>query len=194
MLLNRAVAVDWPATLGCRRDTVMRVGGFSPDVLSENLEMARRVEAAGGLVVHRPDVLVPRRPPRAGHFLRQRVRRAHEDAASPVRWALGLATVPALLLLGRRGSAVAALAAGAVAVAEVGRRRSGGRRAFPPWTPLAAPLWALERGICSWVALGARLCGSERQHGRRPPVAALPRRGTRRRCRVDEVPTQSLSA
>jgi glycosyl transferase family 21 len=187
MLLNRAVAIDWPGTLGCRRDTVLRVGGWSPEVLFENLEMARTIEAAGGLVVHRPDVLVPRRPPRARHFLRQRVRQAYEDAASPARWVLGLVTVPALLVLGRRASAFGALAAGAVAVAEVGRRRAGGRRAFPPWAPLAAPLWALERGVCSWVALGARICGGARYHGRRLPVAAHSERELRRRLAAGSV-------
>ncbi|MFL6081126.1 MAG: glycosyltransferase [Ornithinibacter sp.] len=181
MLLNRAVAVDWPGTVGCRRDTVLRAGGWSPDVLFENLEMARTVEAAGGVVVHRPDVLVPRRPPRASHFLRQRVRQAYEDAASPVRWMLGLGTVPALLLLCRRASLLGAVAAGVVAVAEVGRRRSGGRRAFPPWASLAAPLWAIERGICSWVALGARIRGGARYNGRRLPVAAHSERDLRRR-------------
>jgi hypothetical protein len=184
MLLNRAVAVDWPGTVGCRRDTVLGVGGWSPDVLFENLEMARTIEAAGGLVIHRPDVLVPRRPPRASHFFRQRVRQAYEDAASPVRWALGLGTVPALLVLARRASALGALgayAAGAVALAEVGRRRSGGQRAFPPWAPLAAPLWTLERGVCSWVALGARARGGVRYHGRRLPVAAHSERVLRSR-------------
>jgi hypothetical protein len=180
MLLNRAVDVDWPGTMGCRRDTVLAAGGWSPDVLFENLEMARTVEAAGGSVVHRPDILVRRRPPSRRHFLRQRVRQAYEDAASPVRWALGLATMPVLLVVGRRARALVALAATVVAVAEAGRRRSGGRKAFPPWAPVAAPLWVLERGICSWLALGVRLRGGVRYHGRRLSVAAHSARALRR--------------
>jgi len=178
MLLNRAVAVDWPGTMGCRREVVMAAGGWSPDVLFENLEMARTVEAAGGLVVHRPDILVPRRPPSLGHFLHQRLRQAYEDAASPARWVLGLATLPAFLVVGRQ--ARFAGAAVAIVVAEAGRRRSGGRRAFPAWAPLAAPLWALERGVFSWVALGARLRGGVTYHGRRLSVAAHSTRALRR--------------
>jgi hypothetical protein len=181
MLLNRALAVDWPGTVGCRRDVVLAAGGWSPDVLFENLEMARTVEAVGGSVVHRPDILVPRRPPSLRHFLRQRVRQAYEDAASPARWALGLATVPALLAVGPRTKVAGAAAAGIIAVAEAGRRRSGGCRAFPPWASLAAPLWALERGVLSWVALGARLRGGVRYHGRRLSVAAHSRRALQRR-------------
>jgi hypothetical protein len=181
MLLNRALGVDWPGTMGCRRDVVLRAGGWSPDVLFENLEMARTVRAAGGFVAHRPDLLVPRRPPSLRHFLHQRVRQAYEDAASPVRWALGLGTIPLVLALGRRVEAVGGVAAGVVALAEVGRRRAGGRRAFPAWAPLAAPLWTLERGVCSWVALVVRLRGGVRYHGRRLPLAAHSARALRRR-------------
>jgi len=188
MLLNRAVAVDWPGTVGCRRDVVLAAGGWSPDVLFENLEMARTVAAAGGSVVHRPDILVPRRPPPLRHFLRQRVRQAYEDAASPARWALGLATLPTLLVVGRRAGVAAAAAATVIGVAEAGRRRSGGCRAFPPWACLAAPLWALERGICSWLALGARLRGGVRYNGLRLPVAAHSTRELRRRVRGSASP------
>jgi len=181
VLLNRAVAVDWPGTVGCRRDVVLRVGGWSPDVLFENLEMARTVEAAGGSVVHRPDILVHRRPPSLRHFLRQRVRQAYEDAASPVRLVLGLATVPAFVVLGRRAKALATAVATLVVVAEAGRRRSGGHRAFPRATSLAAPVWVVERGVCSWLALWARWRGGVRYHGQRLAVAAHSPRELRRR-------------
>jgi hypothetical protein len=183
MLLNRAVAVDWPGTMGCRRDLVLRAGGWSADVLFENLEMARTVDAAGGWVVHRPDILVPRRPPSLRHFLGQRVRQAYEDGASPVRSAIGLGTLPALALLGRRRPLLHLAAVLVTGVAEVGRRRSGGRRVFPAWTSLAAPLWMVERGVCSWVALGARLRGGALYHGRRLPVAAHSPRWLRTRLR-----------
>ena len=192
VLLNRAVAVDWPGTVGCRRDLVVRAGGWSPEVLFENLEMARTVEAAGGSVVHRPDILVHRRPPSLGHFLRQRVRQAYEDAASPARLAIGLATVPVLVVLGRRTKALATAVATLVVVAEGGRRRAGGRRAFPPTTPLAAPVWVVERGVCSWVALWARFRGGVRYHGQRLPVAAHSTRELRGR--IAKAPARSAAA
>jgi len=172
MLLNRAVAVDWPGTMAFRRDVVVQAGGWSPDVLFENLELARTVEAVGGVVVHRPDVLVHRRPPPLRHFLRQRVRQAYEEAASPARWSAGMLVLPSGLLLARRPRLLAGAAVGLVWLAQGGRRRAGGRRGFPWFTPLAAPLWVLERGVCSWVALVVRLRGGVRYHGRRVPVAA----------------------
>jgi hypothetical protein len=43
----------------------------------------------------------------------------------------------------------------AVAVAEVGRRRGGGR-IFSGTGALFAPLW-LPRAVCGWLAVGARL-------------------------------------
>jgi hypothetical protein len=44
-----------------------------------------------------------------------------------------------------------------VLVAEAGRRRGGGTSIFPPHASLFAPLWLLERGLCSWLALGSRI-------------------------------------
>ena len=172
MLLNRAFAVDWPGTCAVRRSVIRATGGWSSDVLYENLEMARTVAAAGGRVVHRPDLLVARRPPTAQHFLRQRVRQAYEDQAEPLRLALGLAVVPAAIGLRNRPRLLVAAAAAVVAVAEAGRRRPGGRQVFPPHTPLAAPLWALERGVCTWLALAARARGGVVYNGRRVPTAA----------------------
>ena len=172
VLLNRALSVDWPGTAAVRRSTVLTAGGWSPDVLFENLEMVRSIEAAGGVTAHRPDLLVARRPPPLRHFLRQRVRQAYEDRAQPGRWLTGLAVVPVTLALSRRRGALPAATALVVAVAEVGRRRQGGRRVFPASTPFAAPLWLLERGVCAWVALGAAARGGPWYHGRRIPVAA----------------------
>ena len=172
VLLNRAVAADWPGTCAVRRSVVLAAGGWSADVLYENLEMARTIRAVGGRVVHRPDLLVARRPPPVRHFLRQRVRQAYEDQAEPLRLALGVAVVPTTLALARRPRLLAAGAALVVAAAEAGRRRSGGARVFPAHTPLAAPLWVLERGVCTWLAMGARVRGGVRYHGHRMPVAA----------------------
>ena len=172
MLLNRAFAADWPGTCAVRRSSILAMRGWSAAALYENLEMARRVAAAGGRVVHRPDLLVARRPPALQHFVRQRVRQAYEDQAQPVRLALGLAVLPATALLLRRPLMLFAAAATVVAVAEAGRRRGGGRRVFPAHTSLAAPLWALERGACAWLALGVRARGGPVHHGRRTPLAA----------------------
>jgi hypothetical protein len=172
ILLNRAVGADWPGTCAVRRSVVLAAAGWSADVLYENLEMARTIRAVGGQVVHRPDLLVARRPPPVRHFLRQRVRQAYEDQAEPLRLALGVAVVPTTLALARRPRLLAAGAALVVAAAEAGRRRSGGPRVFPAHTPLAAPLWVLERGVCTWLAMGARARGGVRYHGHRMPVAA----------------------
>jgi CBS domain-containing protein len=172
MLLNRALAADWPGTCAVRRSTILAAGGWSGDALYENLEMARTVAAAGGRVAHRPDLLVARRPPSARHFLRQRVRQAYEDQAQPVRLGLSLSVLPAAAALLRRPPLLAAAAGALVAVAEAGRRRAGGRRAFPPHTPLAAPLWLLERGTCAWVALAVRARGGPVYHGRRVTLTA----------------------
>lgn len=175
-LLNRAFGRDWPGTCAVRRSTILTAGGWSSNALYENLELARTVAAVGGVVVHRPDLLVARRPPTARHFLGQRLRQAYEDQAQPLRLALALAVLPAIGLLRRQPRSLALGAALVVVVAEVGRQRQGGARAFPPHTPLAAPLWLLERGLCSWVGLGLRALGGPRYHGRRYPLPAHSRR------------------
>src|SRR5690606_23374932 len=73
------------------------------------------------------------------------------------------------------------LAAAAVTVAEVGRRRDGGAAVFPATAALWAPLWLVERGLCSWLALVARLRGGVRYGGSRLARAATPRREPARR-------------
>ncbi|MGC1209687.1 MAG: hypothetical protein WA890_00225, partial [Micromonospora sp.] len=67
------------------------------------------------------------------------------------------------------------------AVAELGRRRAGGARVFPAHTALAAPLWVLERGVCSWLALGRRLRGGVPYAGALVREAAHSTRVLRRR-------------
>ncbi len=64
-----------------------------------------------------------------------------------------------LLSLRRCWSLLTFLAVAIMAVAEWGRRRSGGRRVFPVISSLLAPLWLVERTLCSWLALGYRLLG-----------------------------------
>ena len=158
-LLNRAFGADYPGTFAVRRSTFIAAGGYSPDVLFENLELMRTIEAVGG-TVHRPrGVYVLRQPPTARHFVKQRVRQAYDDQAQPVRLValLSLGPTVAYLLGSRRYAAVGAGALASVAVAELGRRRDGGRAVFPPSSAGFAPLWLAERSVCVWLALGVRL-------------------------------------
>ncbi|HKH22886.1 MAG TPA: glycosyltransferase family 2 protein [Solirubrobacterales bacterium] len=159
ILLNRSLGADFPGTLAVRRSTILGAGGYDGDVIFENLELIRTIRAVGGRVISPLDLYVARRPPSTQQFLSQRKRQAYDDFAIPPRMAAWLAVVPALGLgLARRRWRAPAIAAGAlIALAERGRRRAGGRAHFTPDTPAFAPLWVLERGICSWLALRDRL-------------------------------------
>lgn len=177
-LLNRAFGTDLPGTLAVRTATVRRAGGYDGDVLFENLELMRTVEAAGGRCVHRPDVYVRRRPPSTRHFLGQRSRQAYDELARPGRLIAQLAIVPGAigLVAARRAGALLVLAGASIAVAEVGRRRHRGAAHFPMLASWCAPLWLLERGVCAWLALGARARGGARYAGSRLRRAATPAR------------------
>jgi len=158
-LLNRSLGPDFPGTLAVRRSSLLAAGGYDGDVIFENLELMRTIRAAGGTVISLPDLYVARRPPTTEHFLSQRVRQAYDDFAIPPRMATWLAVLPALgaaLARGRRREPVLAAAA-LVALAECGRRRADGRRYFPVGASVLAPLWLLERGICSWLAVRDRV-------------------------------------
>ena len=172
-LLNRSLGADFPGTLAVRRSTLLRVGGYDGDVIFENLELMRTIRAADGTVLGPLDLYVARRPPSAKHFFSQRVRQAYDDFAIPIRMAGWLAVVPGLAFAAfrRRWRPPAAVACGLIALAEVGRRRAGGRRVFPGVSALVAPLWVLERGICSWLAVRERLV-----HGGVPYGGAVLRR------------------
>jgi hypothetical protein len=177
-LLNRSTGSDWPGTLVVRTDAIRRAGGYDGDVLFENLEMMRSVERAGGRCVFRPDLYVRRLPPSAGHFLGQRVRQAYDEFARPHRLVLALAVVPAVatLVASRRWVGLGVLAATSVGAAEVGRRRWNGTHRFPFSGALLAPAWLLERGACSWLALGRRLTGGMPYSGGKIVLAATRRR------------------
>ncbi|GAA4917798.1 hypothetical protein HD597_005764 [Nonomuraea thailandensis] len=181
-LLNRAFGADYPGTLGVRRSFFARMGGYDGDVLFENLELIRTVRAHGGKELRPLDLYVPRLPPGAARFWSQRVRQAYDDLAQPARMALFLSVLPAVAgcVLRRRYGPVAAGAGVAVALAEVGRRRAGGGRVFPRTAALFAPVWVLERATCSWLALGAALCGGVPYAGRRLRRAAHSVRWLRR--------------
>ncbi|MFP3467005.1 glycosyltransferase [Leifsonia sp. SIMBA_070] len=180
-LLNRALGHDYPGTLALRRRVLLDAGGYDGDVLFENLELIRTVQAVGGGVIAADRIGVARRPPALRHFLGQRVRQAYDDFAQPARLLAELSVLPLALASLRRPRRLLLGVAGVVALAEAGRRRAGGRRLFPATASLWAPLWLAERAVCVWLALGARLRGGVRYSDGRLLRAATPLRELRRR-------------
>jgi hypothetical protein len=158
-LLNRSFGRDFPGTLAVRRSLLLAGGGYDGDVLFENLELIRTVAARGGRIAAPLDLYVRRLPPSAAHFRSQRVRQAYDDFALPARMALWLGVLPLLLAAAarRRAGPPLALAVGSALLAERGRRRAGGERVFPAGASVLAPLWILERGACSWLAVDQRI-------------------------------------
>jgi hypothetical protein len=159
-LLNRCFGADSPGTLGVRREFFEQMGGYDGDVLYENLELVRTVEAAGGTVTDRPDIYVRRVPPTTRRFLEQRPRQAYDDFAQPWKLVLFLALGPASALAVRSAAGRRRLAVGAasvIAMAEIGRRKADGKQIFPGTAALWAPAWVAERAFCSWWAVQARM-------------------------------------
>lgn len=187
-LVNRALGGDWPGTLGVRRARLLAAGGYDGDVLFENLEMVRTVVAAGGRERVALGIVVPRRPPTARRFLEQRVRQAYDDLAVPPRLVVFLGIVPAVAASRRPVRAALAVAGVSMLLAERGRRRAGGRAAFPPAAVLAAPLWVAERAVCAWLAVGCRMRGGVRYRDGRLRRAATPARRLRAAARRPGAP------
>jgi len=184
MLLNRLTGGDWPGTLGVRRSRLQTTNEYDGSVMFENLELVRTVLAAGGTERVLYGVYVRRRPSTARHFWSQRVRQAYDEIARPARMASQLAVLPLSVALAITGHwfAIALGAAGIVILADLGRRRAGATRVFPASTPLFAPLWVVERAICSWLALGARIfLGGVPYRGKILHSAATPMRVLRQR-------------
>lgn len=154
-LLNRSLGGDYPGTLGVRRSTFLRLGGYDGNVLFENLELIRTVRAGDGREARLDGVYVRRLPPDTGHFLGQRVRQAYDDLAQPARLITFLCVVPVSLAatVAGHGWVPAAIAGAAVVLAEKGRRRAGGASVFPATASLLAPGWLLERAVCGWCAV-----------------------------------------
>ncbi|MEU9828940.1 glycosyltransferase [Micromonospora chersina] len=184
ILLNRAVGADFPGTLAVRRSVFLAMGGYDPDVLFENLELIRTVRAYGGSEVTAAGLYVRRLPPTTRHFCSQRTRQAYDELAQPVRLLAALLVLPGVVaaVAARRPALLATGAAAVIALAETGRRRAGGGAVFPPATAWTAPLWLLERGVCSWLAVSQALCrGGVRYAGGRVRRAANSTRALRRR-------------
>ncbi len=173
-LLNRLGDGDWPGTLGVRRSVLLQAGGYSGEVLFENLELVRTIRAVGGREAVPLDLFVERRPPDTAHFFSQRVRQAYDEWARPGRLAAQLALLPAAILLAQRHRGwLLAAAACAVAAGEVGRRKGKGETVFPSSSALWVPAWLAERAVTSWIALGTRvLVGGVRYRGTRLKNAA----------------------
>jgi hypothetical protein len=183
-LLNRSLGADYPGTLALRRSCFLAMGGYDGDVMFENLELIRTVRVSGGRVVAPLDLYVSRRPPTVAHFWSQRMRQAYDEFALPARFVCWLMIVPltALALARRRLAPIGLGALGVAALAERGRWRGGGRRAFPVSSSLLAPGWILERGVCIWLALLWRLRSGGIRYGDEViPTAAHSRRALRAR-------------
>jgi Glycosyl transferase family 21 len=185
ILINRAWSADFPGTLALRRNALLATDGYAP-VLFENLELIRTITAAGGREKVIPDLFVARRPPTARHFLKQRIRQAYDDFAQPRRLAAELALLPAVVAAAylpapHRWTVFLGLASAAVVAAETGRRRHNGTPAFPLRAVWFAPLWALERAVCIWIALVYRLAGGVPYAGTRLKTAAHSENELRRR-------------
>jgi hypothetical protein len=166
-LLNRVAGGDYPGTLAVRRSALP--GGYDGDVLFENLELIRTVRARGGRVLTPLDCYVRRLPPTARHFWSQRVRQAYDDLAQPPRLIAAQLVVPVTVgcIRRRRWGPLLALAATTMALAEAGRRRAGGQAVFPASASGYAPLWLLERGVCSHLAMANRLLRGGCPYGER---------------------------
>lgn len=186
-LLNRALSADFPGTLGVRRSALMATGGYDSNVLFENLELLRTIKAAGGRERRANDLFVGRVPPTSQHFWHQRVRQAYDDFAQPIRLCAELSLMPLFSAAAyyavrhRRPRAALTLIVTVCAMAEIGRRRNGGRHIFPPTAALWAPLWIAERSMCIWVATAFRATGGIFYAGERLHVAAHTMRELRKR-------------
>lgn len=187
-LIGRAFGGDFGGTVAVRRSMLERTGGYSPDVLFENLELERTVALAGGRVVIARDILVPRLPPTFGHFAGQRVRQAYDDFAQPVRLGVELALLPVLaaVLAARAWRLLAGLALVAIGIAEAGRRAGATRTAVPVTSALWAPAWVAERAVAVWLAALHRVRGGVPYAGARLSAAATPLPELRRRLHSQE--------
>jgi hypothetical protein len=179
-LIARVTGGDWPGTLGVDRDLLLAAGGYAGDVMFENLELARTIQAAGGRHLVASDVYVPRTPPTARQFWSQRVRQAYDELARPGHLACALAILPATFVGGKR--VALGIATAGTLLAALGRWRASGAREFPCSAVLFAPLWISERAVTAWLAVLSRVMfGGVRYRGTVLRHAAHSTRSIRRR-------------
>jgi len=179
-LIARVTGGDWPGTLGVDRDLLLAAGGYAGDVMFENLELARTIQAAGGRRLVASDVYVPRTPPTARQFWSQRVRQAYDELARPGHLACALAILPATFVGGKR--VALGIATAGTLLAALGRWRASGAREFPCSAVLFAPLWISERAVTAWLAVLSRVMfGGVRYRGTVLRHAAHSTRSIRRR-------------
>ncbi|HEY0717303.1 MAG TPA: glycosyltransferase [Streptosporangiaceae bacterium] len=183
ILINRAFGTDYPGTLPVCRSAFLAAACYDGDVLFENLELMRTLQASGARLARAPHILVRRLPPDLRHFAGQRVREAYDSFAQPPRLAVELMLLPGAVFaaLTHRYRALAVAAGLTAGLAETGRRRNGGAAVFPRYLPLLAPAWLAERSVCSWLAVWCRLHGGVSYAGRRLPRAATSAHRLRRR-------------
>jgi hypothetical protein len=193
ILLNRGLGGDFPGTLGVRRSFLLDPNGYLGDVLFENLDLIRTVEARNGTVANAMDIYVKRIPPTFPHFLEQRIRHAYEEFAFPARMTIWLSLLPllAVCLARRRRAPLLAFGVGSILLSMRGRSSHGGHRVFPLAAALLTPAWLLERGICAWLAVGLRLAGGYRYHGRTVTRVAHSKRTLLSRVRAPAAGTAS---
>jgi Glycosyl transferase family 21 len=194
-LLNRAIGADFPGTLGFQKSFFMTMGGYDGDVMFENLELIRKIAAAGGREVAPLDLFVARIPPDSRGFWSQRVRQAYDDLAMPARLTVFLSVLPLVIVAvaTRRTRWLIGAALVSVAAAEVGRKRGGGDKVFPASASLFAPLWLSERAVCSWLALGSRIVrGGVRYRTGTIKMAATPQRRLESRFQRGEAPAHPV--
>jgi hypothetical protein len=147
----------------------MRTGGYDGNVLFENLELVRTVEAAGGSSLCLQDLYVRRLPPETQHFWRQRVRQAYDEFARPVRLVVALSVVPLLIALflgGRWREAVLALAVVPTVIAELVGAAPGAvecfrsrRRCVPPSGSASEPSARGARSRAGFSGVVCRITG-----------------------------------
>lgn len=183
-LLNRSIGCDHPGSFGVRRSTLIEAGGYDGNVLFENLELVRTIDAIGGSTVDRPGIYVRRLPPTVERFLSQRLRQAYDDLSQPIRFTAFLMVLPTIAAAIRfRGVRRFLVGTGLIIIslAERGRRLHGGTLVFRSRCVWYAPVWVLGRGANVWIALWFRLFrGGVHYAGRRIIVAAnSPRRRER---------------
>jgi hypothetical protein len=157
-LLNLAFAHDYPGTLAVQRDFILRLGGYDGNVLFENLELIRTIKAGNGKILQRSDLFIRRLPPSAKHFWSQRVRQAYDDYAQPARLGFFILLMPVSIALATYSLwFIVIQVIAAILIAEIGRRRFGGTQVFSAKCSFFSPIWLLERGICTWIALLQKL-------------------------------------